>query len=363
MPEGIVIGKWDDTAGVILEAKYPESVDIADYNLMRIFTSHAVGEAQAGFLALTLEEEKMNVASYFTGIEQQPQYFVSLLLSKEEDAKIYEESLLDVATDLLAKLDDPGFIEILAEAYEKLSKAVVLTDEQRLAMMFKDNVHKLIHERLTKGPASLAMLTDYIDEIGKISVRNVDLLVAPLNRAGFTSQGWVPGFPDQFLFLVRDFFIARAPNENIIKIANKGEPKKEFAKNYLKDVKEFFMAYNPSEENIEELAELLLNPEIYEILQLIREKPQRVSEIEVCTGKDKLGCDTQFKKLKKANIIEIYKDKDLKDKWVMLKSDIKIRSFFPEYMLETIREKIAAGQITTEAAIKHLDLLQQNYSA
>ncbi|MHA1409954.1 MAG: hypothetical protein ACTSQY_06565 [Candidatus Odinarchaeia archaeon] len=362
MPQGIIIGKWDDTIGVTLEAKYPESVEIADYNLMRIFTSHAVGEAQAGFLALTLEEENMNVASYFTGIEQQPQYFVALLLTKEEDAKLYEESLLDVATDLLSKIDEPNFDEILAEAYERLAKAIVLTDEQRLAQMFKDTAHKLIHERLTQGPASLTMLNDYVEQNANISIRNVDLLLAPLNRAGFTNQSWVPGFPDQFMFLVRDFFLVRAPNENIIKAAKKGKPTPKIAEKYLKEVKEMFLGYDPMEEDPEKLANLLLNNEVYEILQLIREKPMKVDEIDVAIGKGRLGSKSELKKLQRANLIKIYKDRKTKDEWVMLKADIKIHSFFPEYLLEVIRQKTADGEITAEAAIKHLELLQQNYT-
>lgn len=362
MPEGIVIGKWDDVTGVVLHSKYPDTIEIADYNLMRIFTSHAVGEAQAGFLSLSLEEENMNVASYFTGMGQKPQCFVSLLLSKDEDAKIYEESLLDVSTELLEKIDEPNFNELLAEAFEKLSKAIVLTDEQRLALIYKDAAHKLAHERLLKGPATMSMINDYVQDKEKISRLNVDLLISPLIRAGHAVQGWVPGYPEQFIFLVRDFFIIRAPSEKTIKSANKGEPNENIARSYLREVKEFFSNYNVAVDESKKLAEILITPEYYEIIQLIREKPYKISAINSSLSKEKLSCEPSIKKLEKANIVATYPSGKKTDKWVMLKSDVSIHTFFPEYLLEVLRSKLASGEISSETAIRHLDFLQQNYS-
>lgn len=362
MPEGIIVGKWDDVQGVVLHAKYPETLEIADYNLMRIFTSHAVGEAQAGFLALTLEEENMNVASYFTGISQKPQYFIALLLSKDEDAKSYEESLLDVSTELLEKVDAPNFTELLGEAFSRLSKAIVLSDEQRLALIYKDEIHKLAHERLIKGPATSSMIAAYIQENSNVSRVNPDLMISPLIRLGHVMQGWVPGYPEQFMFLIRDFFIIRAPSEKNIKLALKGEPDAEIARKYLKTVKEFFTAYNTMSEESRELAEILLNPDYYEIIKLLREKPNRLTEINSCTGQEKLGCEASIRKLEELNIVETYPSEAERDMWVMLKSDIVIHTFFPEYILEVLRTKLSSGELSSETAIKHLDLLQQNYS-
>ncbi len=362
MPEGIIVGKWDDVQGVVLYAKYPETVEIADYNLMRIFTSHAVGEAQAGFLALTLEEENMNVASYFTGIHQKPQYFISLLLSKDEDAKTYEESLLDIATELLEKIDAPNFNEILAEAFQRLSKAIVLTDEQRLALIFKDDIHKLAYERLIKGPATISMIANYIQENSGVTRVNPDILISPLIRLGYALQGWVPGYAEQFVFLVRDFTITRAPAEKIIKQAVKGEPTQRIARRYLRNVKEFFTNYNVNVDESGDLAEILINPEYYEIIKMLREKPLLLTEIKSCLGQQKLGCEAALKNLSEKNIIEVYPAENQGDNWILLKSDIIIHTFFPEYLLEALRGKLASGELSSETVIKHLELLQQNYS-
>lgn len=362
MPEGIIIGKWDDVQGVVLHAKYPETVEIADYNLMRIFTSHAVGEAQAGFLALTLEEENMNVASYFTGIGQKPQYFISLLLSKDEDAKNYEESLLDISTELLEKIDEPDFNEILAEAFQRVSKAVVLTDEQRLAFIFKDDIHKLAYERLIKGPATASMISSYVHENSSVTSVNPDLLISPLIRLGYVIHGWVPGYPEQFMFLVRDFTITRAPAEKIISQAVKGEPTQKIAREYLKNVKEYFTNYNINIDESRELAEIIINPEYYEIINMLREKPLLLTEIKASLGQQRLGCEAALKNLSEKNIIELYPAEDENDTWVLLKSNIIIHTFFPEYLLEVLRSRLASGELSTETAIKHLELLQQNYS-
>jgi len=360
VPRGLIVGRWDDVIGVVLEAKYPEDVEISSENLMRIFTSHAVGEGQAGFLALRLEEENMNVASYFTGLEKKPQCFFSLILNEEEDARIYEEALLEVSIDLYSHLGEPEFSNLVKEAYEKLCKVTAITDEQRLATIFKDKLHIRLHQLLTEGPIQISQLREILEAETGESIRSIDLLILPLVRSNIAVESWVPGYPSRFIFLVRDFTMLRVPHEETIKLAKEGKLPKEIAKEYLEQVSNFFSTYTPNEADNMELAEVILNDDYYSIIKALRTSPCYQKDIpQILEGK-KLGIARAVKELKNKNIVFVAKHDN--DNLILLKTDIAFPTFFPEYLLKTIRDRLVNGEIPIDAALTHLDLLQRNYA-
>ena len=101
MPVAMLLIDWDSKIGAVLKAKVPEdfaSFYIEDLNTeaMRIFTSHAMGDAAAGFSSLSVRigGEEYLVASYYTGIvREEEQYCISLLLTSSEDPKAYEAAI------------------------------------------------------------------------------------------------------------------------------------------------------------------------------------------------------------------------------------------------------------------------------
>ncbi|MFX0097684.1 MAG: winged helix-turn-helix domain-containing protein [Candidatus Hodarchaeota archaeon] len=359
MPEGILVAKWDDVTGVVLEAKHPETVEIGSQNLMRIFTSHAVGEGQAGFLTLSLEEANLNIASYFTGVETTPQYFIALVLGIDEDARMYEAPLLDVAEDLLSHIDSPKFPEVLGSTYDRLLKMAALTDEQQLALLYKDKLHILLHNKLTEGPMPLIELKYLLEEESGRSIRSIDALISPLTRNNFVILSWVAGMPGQCAFLVRDFLVMRRPAGKSIKIAEQGKPSSDMARSYLKATQDYFAEYEMTEEDSMKISQLMLDPDIYSILLLLREEPRPVADIPKELEIKASSANKLIKRLEESNVILRIKD----DKWwAFLLSDIGFPTFFPEYLLETIRSRFAEKTISSEMALKHLDLLQENYS-
>ena len=80
MPKGAILVRWDDKLGIVLEARYPETLRINENQLMRIFTTHAMGGGLSGFLTMNIEN--LSVASYYSGLppEGQDQYYLALIL-------------------------------------------------------------------------------------------------------------------------------------------------------------------------------------------------------------------------------------------------------------------------------------------
>lgn len=359
MPEGILVAKWDDVTGVVLEAKYPGTVEIDAQNLMRIFTSHAVGEGQAGFLTLSLEEANLNIASYFTGVETTPQYFIALILNIDEDARMYEAPLLDIAEDVLSQVGSTKFQEVLKSTYDRLLKMASLTDEQQLALLYKDKLHVLLHSKLTEGPMSLVELKYLLEEESGRSIRSIDALVSPLTRNNFVVLSWVAGMPGQCAFLVRDFLVMRSPAAKIVELAEQGKPSDETARSYLEATREFFSQYEITEEDSLKISQLMLDPDIYSMLLLLREEPRLVTDISKELEIKPSATNKIIKRLEESNVVLRIRDNK---QWVFLLTDIRFPTFFPEYLLETIRRRFAEKSVSSEMALKHLDLLQENYS-
>ena len=60
-----------------------------------------------------------------------------------------------------------------------------------------------------------------------------------------------------------------------------------------------------------------------------------------------------------AKIITTIKDKD--DEWVLLLTDTIADTFFPEYLIEKIRQNVLDEKLRKKTAIKHLEILEQVY--
>ncbi|MHA1650929.1 MAG: hypothetical protein ACTSYB_12105 [Candidatus Helarchaeota archaeon] len=42
MPYGIIMVRWDDKLGVVMEGMHPKTLKISEDHIMRIFTTHAI---------------------------------------------------------------------------------------------------------------------------------------------------------------------------------------------------------------------------------------------------------------------------------------------------------------------------------
>ncbi len=94
MPKGLACARWDDKTGLRVVGVYPRGLDVSEDDMLRVFTAHAMGKPEAGFLTMTLEGTNLAVASFYTGIMRgRDQFCIMLFLELEEDARSFEEGL------------------------------------------------------------------------------------------------------------------------------------------------------------------------------------------------------------------------------------------------------------------------------
>ena len=165
----------------------------------------------------------------------------------------------------------------------------------------------------------------------------------------------------EYYFLIKDIFLVRAPNLPLLEQLRKIKP--ELAPKFEQRLKNFFQVYNPKDvdkEETKQIANLLLEPDIYDSYILMKNKfyplekiPKIFSEF---ADKEKI-----LAQLKDNFVLTEIKDENKKS-WILLLADIKPIVFFPEYLIPKIRELYKTSdeqrKITHEIAKKAHDLLE-----
>lgn len=360
MPKGIAVIKWDDKEGVILEAKYPENLKIEQDEIMRIYTSHAMGEGRPGLLSIKLSGAD-NVLSYFTGIDVEVQFAIAILLDIDEDTNWFEDPLLESINNIITNVGTEKFKDILSKTFIYIVKSSKLTQEQIYAYILKDYKMTKLFEILKEGPLTIVDLKERLEkELGE-TVSNMDSLLSHLIRGKLIIRDFVKEGKVENIFLIRDFYGTRLPPYDIISKVQSKKFSSVLANDFIQNLLEYFQVYTPSAKDIERLAELITNPIYYDLITILRKQPILSEEIAKQSDFDKEEIEEVYHTLLRLKIIAEFKDHKLK-KWTLLTSDIKFHTFFPSYLLENLRNLLRLRKIERTLAIKHFELLEKNYS-
>jgi hypothetical protein len=168
----------------------------------------------------------------------------------------------------------------------------------------------------------------------------------------------------EYLFLTKDIELLRVPNYELLNHLK--QMKHELYNKYETQVVEFFSNYEPKNQTIEQrkkISSLLLNPDIYDLFAMLKNKfyprdkiPNIFSEF--------ADIDIILDDLIQQNIITEIKDQKGKE-WLFLLTDIEPIIFFPEYLLDNIKKAYhneeSSKKIPFEVAKLALELLEIAY--
>ncbi len=359
MPKGLIMVRWDDKVGIVAEGKYPDSLVISEDQMMRIFTTHAMGGGEAGFLTMMIEG--LNIASYYTGLpeEGKDQFYLALILNDDENPDSFEEALTETLQILIPIRKKPEFKVILGQTYRKINKYLKVTEEQRFAFIFKNKNRILLLRKLTEGAIPKEVLRKWLgDRIGD-EILDLDGLLMPFFKTELVKEFKIK-LENQIeesecLFLIKDVFYMRRPLNNFIEMAEKKKIPSGIS-NYKKEVEDYFKKYKLVETDARESSTFLADPISYEVFNLLRTEFLTREGIEKKLGITESELTPILKTLKKMNFINEFKDKD--DKKNYLITDIHYKTFFPEYMVDSIRRRWGERNISQILALKHLQLLK-----
>jgi len=243
---------------------------------------------------------------------------------------------------------------------------------QKVALIYNSEVRLKMLETLRDRPISKDEMKKIVEKMKPTA--NIDILLRPFVELNLVRRDWIKGEKDkktgviknqgEYLFLIKDIMFSRIPNENLLKHFK--DTNNELIEPFKQKAIDYFSHYDPYIEDVEEtkkLASILLNPDVYDFFVLMRSNHYPLDKIPKIFSEFAVT-EILLDNLKKLNVITEIKDEN-KRSWILLLTDIKPLTIFPEYLLPKIRaayrDEDSDGKITYEVAKKALDLLEVSY--
>jgi hypothetical protein len=373
MVNGFVITEWTEDQGLTVTFSHPESLNIDLDDMMRIFYAHITGAGEAGNVLVRLEKARSNVSSYFTGMESARPLMINFMLELGEDPEMFGEAVLhDINQTILKYLVQMGAnvsqkYEITMELTNYFKNTLIflerlknLTREQRLARIYSSEKGRTILEILQDKAYSKKELQGILeDKLNKL-VSNLEITLDPFIKTGLVRQDWIGDETDVTLFLLSDFALYRTPVPKLVEDSKNNLPTPTLATKYFREVSNFFKNYKPNLEDGLKIAQSMTNPDKYDYITLFRERAYPLNKIPRGPGESIEQIGGFLRAMENDNIIKILTDE--KDtEWVFLLTDIATDTFYPEYIIEKIRNHRVEGKLNKDVAIKHLEFLEEVY--
>jgi hypothetical protein len=355
-PVGLIFMKWDERVGTEILAKYPEEAVISEKTLMQIYSTHEYS-GEKGIVTLTVGS--MNIISYYSGAEQG--YYLLLILNLDDDPDLYEGGMADILRTLLEKVGDDTYIQLIPSLFQRLALFPSLSEEEILALHYQDEIKQMIINNLRDvGLITKSELTVWLRDKFTEGFIDLEATLSELLKKEIIKQVSVKGLSSEIIFLINDFFILRVPPTQLFKDpVNRGLPT-QFVKEYLAEVKKFFQDYRPTMEDNIAIVEILINPEVYQILRLLRTSFVTRQDLEKLRTKGVKDIYGALKLLYDVQLIKIFRDENNTEYYGLL-TDFYLDLIFPKYLLKVIKTSFEQKSIANKALLEYLEILEDTY--
>ena len=356
MPIGLVLMKWDPKISTDIVSKYPEELIITDETLMQIYAAHEY-TAESGMISLMVGH--LNIASYYTGGER-PLYII-LLLNLDDDPDAYEGGLADISRIIIQNYEDQTYLEMVPFLFQRLSAYPHLNNEQALALTYEDEINRLVINRLREeGVVSKSELKVWLKEKYYRGFFDIDGILIELIKKEIIKETSVKGMPSELIFLINDIFTIRRPPLKMLRApVDHGLPES-LAVAYRSEVKGYFKNYSPSEEDNLKLIKILTDPQLYEILKLLRTSSVTRNSLEKLRKKGVDDIDEGVKTLLEYNILHKFQNGEGTEYFTLI-SDVHISLVYPRYILNMILHQYDVKSKSDGVLIEYLKVLEDTY--
>jgi len=356
MPVGLVLMKWDERVGTEILAKYPEEITVTDKTLMQVYSTHEYS-GESGMISLMVGS--LNIASYYTGPEKG--YYILLLLNLDDDPDAYEGGLADTSRIILQNLEDEAYLQLIPSLFRRLSVYPTLNAEQRLAMTYQDEIKRMIINRLREeGVVSKSELMVWLKDRYKQGFVDLEGVLIELIKREIIKEASVKGMPSELIFLTNDIIMMRIPPVQLLKDpADRGLPS-QLVEDYRTETKKFFQNYRPSENDNLTIIDVLINPQVYETLRLLRTAIVTRNDLEKLKKKGVDDVDEVLKMLWESQMIQVFQDERNNEYYALL-SDFYVELIFPKYLINIIKEEYEKKSKADQVLIEYLNVLENTY--
>ena len=356
MPVGLIFMRWNEIAGNIILAKFPEDLDVPARTLMQVFHTHEY-TGETGMISLMVGTT--NIASYYTGPESN--YCVLIVLGLGEDPDVYESSLADVAQILLQNLDEDEYLKLIPSLYQHIRDYPFYNSEQQLIYLYQNEVRRWIITRLRdEGVVTKSQLITWLRQTYTRGFGDIDLTLFEFIQRDLIQMHSVKDERSILIFLINDIVMFRKPAFKILKSPHgKGLPKN-FEATYFNSSNLFFQNYNPSEEDNLKIINTLKNPQAYELFNLLREAVLTNNDFERLKKTGIPDIENEIENLLENQIIMKFQDIEGTEFYALL-TDFFIEALTPEYIISVLHKYNKNRTKSKYILSKYLDLLSEAY--
>src|SRR4030042_6556203 len=202
----IVVVKWDLRRGPLPVVQYPpEKTFLDNETFLKLWSIHELQENPV----ISLGRDNITFFSYRESLKTGT-YFV-VFATDERVEEGFGELHAGMSNSLLATLDTPPFLPSLQEMFKIIGEYTTLAPEQLIATLFLDPAKIAIFDEIRRGMLNKDQLQKNLKKKHSLAVVNFDLLISPFIRLGVIHPEIL--FEEEYLFLKKDYFVARLPPE------------------------------------------------------------------------------------------------------------------------------------------------------
>ena len=357
MPVGLAIMRWDERVGTEILAKYPEEINITDKTLMQVYSTHEYS-GESGMISLMVGS--LNIASYYTGPDKG--FYILLLLSLDDDPDAYEGGLIDISRIILQNIVDDAYVPMIPDLFRRLSVYPTLNNEQRLAIIYQDEIKRLIINRLRdEGVVSKSELMVWLKDQYKQGFVDLEGVLTELIKREIVKETSVKGMPSELIFLIQDVVALRIPPVKMFGDPSRRGLPSQLEEDYRIEVKKYFQNYHPSEGDNLRIIDILINPQAYETLRLLRTAIVTKNDLEKLKKKGVEDLDDVLKMLWDTQMIQVFQDERNNEYYALL-SDYYLDLIFPKYLLNTIKKVYKQKSKANQVLAEYLTVLENSYT-
>ncbi|UYP44469.1 hypothetical protein NEF87_000754 [Candidatus Lokiarchaeum ossiferum] len=338
----LILVNWDMQLGPRTLVQFPPEENFPPKEvLLKIWAQHEINPKKYFISYYDNEQDKYYCSYLKKQIRTIKTYFIVLELSPEDDERIFQEILDNIAEDLINKIDHPHFNHVLSETYRIVKTYSDLDQEQLFLRLFEDKVRSDIFSILRNGVLTKKQLKSKLEDLYGYSDLNVDLLLTPFIRLGLIQINNIPGSPDS-LFLVNDVYSCFLP------------PKEKPNTDIIRDVitQRYMSPKIIPNEDLQPLMHLYQEPGVKELISLLNEDIHNGMPYEIALTVLKNKEDT-IEQLEKHNIVFVHNKKR-----IYLISQLNFIKFVPTYLISILAKRYQKSEISLDQLVQQLDYIK-----
>jgi hypothetical protein len=359
MPTGLVVMRWDERIGAEIIGNYPIEAKIAEKTMMQIYAQHEYS-GEAGMV--TLNVGALNLASYFCGPDHP--FYIILMLEAEEDGLDFETGLTEMSRQIVEAAQNPAVLkDLIPNIFQRLAVYPHLTDEQKLGIILQDEIKRLIFQRLREEvviPRSEIEIWLKDQYRGSV-IFDIEGSINALLKQGLVKIASVKGVAADLIFFVQDIMMLRHPPVELIKDPVGHHLPKSMKRVYIGEVRKFFQSYKiGDEDSLKVITKALLDPQIYEVIVLMRQAIVTRQDLEKLRKKGVTDLDYVLRTLWDLNMVTVIQDQNETEYYGLL-CDFSLTKYYPTYNIDTILRRYKEKSETVPVLLKALDIMREEY--